>query len=267
VDPNYQAAVASLATGLPLPPRPLPPWAPSLLLAGGQLFLSAILCTLAGLFAVECWLRVRDTQGDGGEMLIVSVTPQGSHLTYEYKLDEADGGARTERATAPLATAAALVPGGVIRGWRARSLLSRVTGRHFIPEPMRASYRSLVVPLAVCGVVAVIGAVLFAGWFQASLSQRRLLAEGALVRGEIVSTHVQSKLVKPRLALVMRFRGPAGPVEAKYAFRSDRSPVAGSADEPLAGDAVWVAVRAGDPGRSLPWAFERTRGQGTKQLR
>ena len=263
MDPDYQAALAGLANALPLPPRPLPPWAPSVPFALIQLVMSAFLLGLAVLVAVECWLRVSTARGEGREASIVSVTRQSGktggtgYLVYEYAFQDAAGGRRTERASAPLADAALLEPGRSLRVWPARSLLTRLVGRSVLPEPMRASHRAAALPLAGCGAVILIGALFGAFAFQRSWGERRLLSGGELVRGAVVSTDTRFRLVKPRLVVVVRFSGPAGPVESRYVFPSGRSPAASSGFEPSAGDIVWVALRGDDPTRSVPWAFER----------
>lgn len=263
MDPAYQAALAGLANVLPLPPRPLPPWAPAVPIALIQLLMSVLLVGLAGLVAVECWLRVSTARGEGYQAAIVSVTPQSGkkggpgYLTYEYAYQDATGVRHTERASAPLADAPGLEPGRSLRVWPTRSLLARLAGRSVLPESMRASHRAAVLPIAGCGAVILTGALLCAVFFQRSMAERRLLAEGELVRGTVVSTNVRFRLVKPRLVVVSRFSGPAGPVESPYMFLSGRSPALISGSEPSAGDTVWVALRRDDPTRSIPWAFER----------
>ena len=101
MNPDYQAAVAALATALPSPPRPLPPWAPTVSLLLTQLVLSVVLLSLAVLFAVESWLRITDTQGTGDEASVVSVTRQGGHVVYEYAITTPNGERLNERASAP----------------------------------------------------------------------------------------------------------------------------------------------------------------------
>ncbi|MGH7304847.1 MAG: hypothetical protein ACRELZ_16295 [Candidatus Rokuibacteriota bacterium] len=263
MDPAYQAALAGLANALPLPPRPLPPWAPTIPIALIQLLMSALLVGLAGLVAVECWLRVSTARGEGYQASIVSVTRQSGkrggpgYLAYEYAFQDAAGVRRTERASAPVAEAAQLEPGRSLRVWPTRSLLARLGGRSVLTESMRASHRAAALPIAGCGAVILIGALICAVFSQRSFSERRLLAEGELVRGTVVSTNVRFRLVKPRLVVVSRFSGPAGPVESRYMFLSGGSPGASSGVEPSAGDTVWVALRHDDPTRSVPWAFER----------
>jgi hypothetical protein len=263
VDPGYQAALANLANALPLPPRPLPPWAPSVPFVLAQLAMAALLVGLAVLVAAECWLRVSSAGGEGQEASIVSVTHQSGkkggpgYLTYEYAFQDAAGLRRTARASAPIADAPRLEPGRSLRVWPTRSLLARLTGRRVLPESMRASHRAAALPIAGCGAVILIGALVCAFAFQRAREERRLLAEGALVRGEVVSTTTRFRLVKPRLVVAVRFAGPAGPVESRYMFPSGRSPAASSGVEPSAGDVVWVALRSDDPTRSVPWAFER----------
>ena len=266
MDPDYQAAVAGLANALPLPPRPLPPWAPSVSFVLTLLILSVLLFCVAALFALESWLRLSGTEGDGDRVPILSVSRQGELVVYEYAAEGADGVRRTERITAPPGSAP-LGPGSVLRVWPARSLLSRLVGRRVIPEPMRASHRSLAFPLAGFSGLALIGAVLCALWSHRAWSDRRLLSEGQLVRGEVVTTEVRSRLVKPRLAVVMRIQGPSGPLESLYVFRSDRSPVRGTSAEPAAGDPVWVAFRPDDATRSLPWAFDTSRRRNREPLK
>jgi hypothetical protein len=111
VNPDYQAAVAALATALPSPPRPLPPWAPAVSLLLTQLVLSVVLLSLGVLFAVESWLRIMDTQGTGDEASVVSVTRQGGRVAYEYAITTPNGGRLNERASAPVAAADDLAPG------------------------------------------------------------------------------------------------------------------------------------------------------------
>lgn len=263
MDPDYQTALAGLANALPLPPRPLPPWAPSLPFTFAQLAMAALLVGLAVLVAVECWLRVSSARGEGWEASIVSVAHQSGkrggpgYLAYEYAFHDAAGLRRTERASAPVADAPLLEPGRTLRVWPTRSLLARLGGRSVLPESTRASHRAAALPIAGCGAVMLIGALVCAVAFQRSWAERRLLAEGELVRGAVVSTTTRFRLVKPRLVVVVRFAGPAGPVESRYMFPSSQSPAASSGVEPSAGDVVWVALRSDDPTRSVPWAFER----------
>ena len=100
MNPDYQAVVAALANALPSPPRPLPPWAPSVSFLLTQLLLSVVLLCLAVLFAVESWLRITDTQGNGDEASVVSVTHQAGYVVYEYALTDPDGTRLTDRASA-----------------------------------------------------------------------------------------------------------------------------------------------------------------------
>ena len=261
MNPDYQAAVAALATALPSPPRPLPPWAPTVSLLLTQLVLSVVLLSLAVLFAVESWLRIMDTQGTGDEASVVSVTRQGGHVVYEYVITTANGDRLNERASAPLSAADDLAPGSALRVWPARSLLARLAGRRVVPEPMRASHRALAFPFAGCAALVMVGSMLCGVWFRRGETERRLLSEAELARGEVVQAEVRSRLVKPRLAIVMRFQGPDGPAEARYLFPSGRSPVIGSGQEPGPGDRVWVALRPGHVTRSVPWAFQAAEGR------
>lgn len=267
MNPDYQAVVAALANALPSPPRPLPPWAPSVSFLFTQLALSVVLLCLAVLFAVESWLRIMDTQGNGEEGSVVSVTRQAGYLVYEYAIITADGSRLTDRASAPLSAAGHLAPGSTLRVWPVRSLLARMAGRRAVPEPMRASHRGLALPLAGCAALVMVGAMLCGVWFQRGETERRLLSEGELVRGEVVQAEVRTRLVKPRLAIVMRFPGAAGSIEARYVFPSGRSPVIGSGQEPRAGDRVWVALRPDDATRSVPWAFQASAEHNRDQLR
>ena len=256
MNPDYQAVVAALANALPSPPRPLPPWAPSVSFLLTQLLLSMVLLCLAVLFAVESWLRITDTQGNGDEASVVSVTRQAGYVVYEYALTAPDGTRLTDRASAPLTAAAHLAPGSTLRVWRVRSLLARLTGRHTVPEPTRASHKGLALPLAGCAALVMAGSMLCGVWFRQGETERRLLSEGELVAGVVVQAEVRTRLVKPRLAIVMRFQGPEGPAEARYVFPSGRSPVIPSGQQPGPGDRVWVALRPGDTSDSVPWAFQ-----------
>jgi hypothetical protein len=267
VNPDYQAAIAALANALPSPPRPLPPWAPSVSLLLIQLGLSIVLLCLAVLLAVESWLRVTDTQGNGDEASVVSVTRQAGYIVYEYATTTPDGTRLTERASAPLSAADHLAPGSALRVWPVRSLLARIAGRRVVPEPMRASHRALALPLAGCAALVMAGSMVCGIWFRLAETERRLLSEGELVRGEVVQAEVRTRLVKPRLAIVMVFQGPGGPAETRYVFPSGRSPVVGSGREPRAGDQVWIALGPDDATRSVPWAFQAGRQVDREQLR
>jgi hypothetical protein len=226
-----------------------------------QLALSVVLLCLAVLFAVESWLRIADTGGTGDEASIVSVTRQGGHVAYEYALTTRNGERLSERGSAPLSAVDDLAPGSTLRVWPSRSLLTRLAGHRVVPEPMRAGHRGLAVPFAGFAALVMIGSMLCGIWFRRGETERRLLSEGELARGEVVQAEVRSQLVKPRLAIVMRFRGPDGPAEARYVFPSGRSPVTGSGQEPGPGDRVWVALRPEDVTRSVPWAFPGGEGR------
>lgn len=256
MNPDYQAVVAALANALPSPPRPLPPWAPSVSFLLAQLLLSIVLLCLAVLFAVESWLRITDIRGDGDEASVVSVTHQAGYVVYEYAVAAPDGTRLTDRASAPLTADAHLAPGSTLRVWRVRSLLARLTGRSTVPEQARASHRRLALPLAGCAALVMVGSMLCGIWFRRGEAERRLLSEGELVAGEVVQAEVRTALVKPRLAIVMRFQGPEGPAEARYVFPSGRSPVLASGQQPGPGDRVWIALRTGDTRDSAPWAFQ-----------
>ena len=258
MNPDYQAIVAALANTLPSPPRPLPPWAPSVSVLLTQLLLSIVLLCLAVLFAVESWLRITDTQGNGDEASVVSVTRQAGYVVYEYALTAPDGTRQTDRASAPLTAADHLAPGSALRVWRVRSLLARLTGRHTVPEPARAGHRGLALPLAGGAALMMVGSMLCGIWFRQGETERRVLSDGELVAGEVVQAEVRTRLVKPRLAIVMKFQGPEGPAEARYVFPSARSPVLASGQQPGPGDRVWVALRPGDTSHSVPWAFQGT---------
>jgi hypothetical protein len=219
------------------------------------------------LLAVESWLRITDTHGNGDEASIVSVTRQTRYVVYEYAIAAADGTRLTDRASAPLSAADDLAPGSTLRVWPVRSLLARIAGRRLVPEPMRASHRALALPLAGCAALVMVGSMLCGVWFRRAETERRLLSEGELVRGEVVQADVRTRLVKPRLAIVMVFQGPGGPAETRYVFPSGRSPVVGSGREPRAGDLVWLAMGPGDATRSVPWAFQAGRQLDREQLR
>jgi hypothetical protein len=228
-----------------------------------QLVMSVLLLGLAVLVAVECWLRASTGRGEGAAASIVSVTRQSGakggpgYLVYEYAFQDATGVRRTERVSAPLADASLLEPGRTLRVWPVRSLLARLAGRRVVSDHEVASHRAAALPVGGCGALLMIGALFFAFAFQRSWGERRLLSEGQLLRGQVVSTDIRSHLVKPKLRVVVRFPGPTGPVLSRYVFPSGRSPAASAGFEPGEGDIAWVALRDDDPTRSVPWAFER----------